>query len=642
MDPGAASWVQRVTAAANATGDPTIAHTTMAEAAQRVRTVAAGGAPHNWGIEPNPPSLMRHVRNRALLAASSAGGRMHAHAMGGAGPQWGGRPAPHAAMRFPGASGVVSLVPGAPAVPMHPSLAGASSASSASIGVAGLQGPAAATAAAPGRTVKRARGAAETAEGGHEPNGDSTAASGRQALGLASTTGSGRAIRSKSALKDRAARFGLPVPDPVARPAKRSAMAASPKGDTAGDDDDDQDAPRSRKGRRKARAAKARAAAQAHGAWEDSSALLRAASGKAALVSKAASLDAPALRGTSTELTRQYLRLTADPDPSQVRPPKILPAALAAICRAWREGSATYVWVCDRLKAVRQDIVVQRLVSPLAVRAYEAHARIAAEVGDAGEFNQCQTQLIGLHASPLLAAQGEWFAQSRAEFIAYRLIYYCRSAEDADAEALIGELSDSDMAEPCIAHALRVRRAVAMGDWAGFLGPLAEAAPNRSIDLMRMVAHRMRVAGLASLCQALRPRIPLSRAASLLGFGPAWAPVARGSGLIEAELEAGNFVGCKEPDATVAGAAHGSLPPLAVRAFRRIAEHCGAVLVHCDTAVPAARLDGDEAVADEWEQATGSSARDFSGDLALEIDCKSSAIDSAAKPLESLQANRVF
>ena len=617
----------------------------MAKAAQRVRAVAAGGAPHNWGIEPNPPSLMRHVRNRAMLAAASAGGGPHSRAAGGAAPQWGGGPAPQAAMRFPGRSGVVSLVPGAPAVPMHPSLASAPSASAASMGVAGLQDPA----AAPGRTGKRARGTADAAGGGLLSPAGSAAAAGHPTHGLASTTGTGRAIRSKSALRDRAARFGLSSPDAASRPAKRSAMAKAAKGGASGteqeedDGDDDADAaPRSRRGKRKARAAKARAAAQPRTASDDRAALLRAASGKAALVSKATSLDAPALRGTSTELTRQYLRLTADPDPSQVRPPEVLPAALAAICRAWREGTATYVWACDRLKAVRQDIVVQRLVSPLAVRAYEAHARIAAEVGDAGEFNQCQTQLIGLHASPLLATQGQWLAQSRAEFIAYRLIYYCRSAEDADAEALIGELSDSDMAEPCIAHALRVRRAVAMSDWASFLGPLAEAAPNRSIDLMRMLAHRMRVAGLAALCQALRPRIPLGRAASLLGFGPAWAPVARGAGLVEAELEAGNFAGCKEPDTRAAEAAHRLSSPLAVRAFRRFAEHCGASLVHGDTAEPAPRLGGDAAASDEWERTPEARSRSFPTDLALAIDCKSSAIDSAAKPLETLQANRVF
>ena len=206
MDPGAASWVQRVTAAANATGDPAIAHTTMAEAAQRVRAVAAGGAPHNWGIEPNPPSLMRHVRNRAMLAAASAGGGPHSRAAGGAAPQWGGGPAPQAAMRFPGRSGVVSLVPGAPAVPMHPSLASAPSASAASMGVAGLQDPA----AAPGRTGKRARGTADAAGGGLLSPAGSAAAAGHPTHGLASTTGTGRAIRSISALRERAARCDNP------------------------------------------------------------------------------------------------------------------------------------------------------------------------------------------------------------------------------------------------------------------------------------------------------------------------------------------------------------------------------------------------------------------------------------------------
>jgi SAC3 family protein LENG8/THP3 len=134
------------------------------------------------------------------------------------------------------------------------------------------------------------------------------------------------------------------------------------------------------------------------------------------------------VKGTSTILEKEYLRLTAPPRPELVRPRVILQEHLNNLKqeyygldtftsdknksllagrertpqsewvkdtdhkeqrkqqnRCHRPRRRDYLWFCSQLKAVRQDCTVQRIQGEFAVDVYETHARIALQEGDLNE-----------------------------------------------------------------------------------------------------------------------------------------------------------------------------------------------------------------------------------------------------------------
>jgi hypothetical protein len=85
-----------------------------------------------------------------------------------------------------------------------------------------------------------------------------------------------------------------------------------------------------------------------------------------------------AIVGTCAELEKPYLRLTAAPDPSTVRPLQILKKTLEMLKSRWRKEH-NYTFVCDQFKSLRQDLTVQRIKNEFTVKVYETHSRIAIE-----------------------------------------------------------------------------------------------------------------------------------------------------------------------------------------------------------------------------------------------------------------------
>ncbi|XP_021910240.1 SAC3 family protein A isoform X2 [Carica papaya] len=216
--------------------------------------------------------------------------------------------------------------------------------------------------------------------------------------------------------------------------------------------------------------------------------------------------DALTVKGTCQELEKRYLRLTSAPDPSSVRREEVLEKALLMV----QNSQKNYLYKCDQLKSIRQDLTVQRIHNQLTVKVYETHARLALEAGDLPEYNQCQSQLKSLYA--------EGIEGCRREFSAYNLLcVILHSNNNRDLSSSMAGLSKEAKKNEVIKHALAVRSAVTSGNYVMFFR-LYKTAPNLSSCLMDLYVEKMRYKALNCMSRSYRPTLSVSYIAQVLGF----------------------------------------------------------------------------------------------------------------------------
>jgi hypothetical protein len=174
------------------------------------------------------------------------------------------------------------------------------------------------------------------------------------------------------------------------------------------------------------------------------------------------------------------------------------------------EGEAadvSYLWVCEQLKAVRQDLTVQHIQNQFAADVYEAHARIALSERDLGEFNQCQTRLQALFAD-----HGVGTDESKEEFAAYNVLYllYAQlkySQPGTDLASAVQNLPPRVRASRGVRWALAVRGAIERGDYRAVLTRLWGAAPAQGRLVLDLLVGHVRHGALRSVCLTARPAV---------------------------------------------------------------------------------------------------------------------------------------
>ncbi|XP_073017293.1 SAC3 family protein A [Primulina eburnea] len=216
--------------------------------------------------------------------------------------------------------------------------------------------------------------------------------------------------------------------------------------------------------------------------------------------------DSLTVKGTCQEIEKRYLRLTSAPDPATVRPEEVLEKALLMV----QNSQKNYLYKCDQLKSIRQDLTVQRIRNELTVKVYEMHARLSMEVGDLPEYNQCQSQLKTLYAEGIRGCD--------MEFAAYNLLcVILHSNNNREILSAMSRLSADARKDVAVKHALSVHAAVTSGNYVTFFR-LYKTAPNISTFFMDLYVEKMRYAAVKCMCRSYRPTVPISYIAQILGF----------------------------------------------------------------------------------------------------------------------------
>ncbi|CAE8691729.1 unnamed protein product [Polarella glacialis] len=208
------------------------------------------------------------------------------------------------------------------------------------------------------------------------------------------------------------------------------------------------------------------------------------------------------LQGLSEDLERPYVRFTALPRPTDVRPVRVLQKSFDLVKERWAKDK-DWVWAGEMLRSIRQDLTVQIVRSAFTVQVYEFCARAALKVGDFKQFDQCSTHLEELHGDTELKAN-----ENEPEFLAYRLLYLSLQGEGGLALSAFlrrrgGAIRrEAAAGHPQLAPAWRLRAALSAGRLPKDLG-----SHFSSLALFAVLLDNARLRQLVAVCRAVKPGV---------------------------------------------------------------------------------------------------------------------------------------
>ena len=226
------------------------------------------------------------------------------------------------------------------------------------------------------------------------------------------------------------------------------------------------------------------------------------------------------IKGKCQDVDKGYLRLTEAADPALIRPLPVLKQALDKVKAKYLEEE-DYVYACDQLKSIRQDLTVQGIKGRFTAHVYETHGRIALEQGDLNEYQACQVRLQEMAKSGTKIAYDE--------FTCYRLLYSLHVGSKLELQSTLSEIekdkqeaatpsSRNPSANASTTFALEVIKAVRSANTSKFFSLYKEAVEHgQSVYILDFMLNGMREQATESIVKAYLC-YPLSSYLSLLAF----------------------------------------------------------------------------------------------------------------------------
>jgi hypothetical protein len=228
------------------------------------------------------------------------------------------------------------------------------------------------------------------------------------------------------------------------------------------------------------------------------------------------------LVGTSEALEKTYLRLTQAAQADQVRSLSVLQVAFEQLMSRWERQHVEYSYICEQLKAIRQDLQVQGLGAhcQLTFEVYETHARLAILHDDVAELSQCLSMLKTLYQENHSGSN-----PNRKEFLGYRILLGLYNGSWLDIRVLLREdklLADAIAAATRTASTndslviiMQLVTALARQDYFSFIR-VRNCLPVTARHLVSWFDHHIDKEALNTIQTAYRPSVPLQLVERLL------------------------------------------------------------------------------------------------------------------------------
>lgn len=202
------------------------------------------------------------------------------------------------------------------------------------------------------------------------------------------------------------------------------------------------------------------------------------------------------LVGLSTAIEKPFLRLCGPPDPHTIRSEGVLRESFKLVMEKWN-SERNWRYCEEQFRSIRQDLMVQGIQNEFTLEVYESNGRIAMQNHDLGQFNQCQAQLPHLYRILCVPLEGS----NKNEFLCYRLLYLALQNMRYDLLRVVGELSPAEKMCTSIQYAMKIRVALAEGNYHRYF-MLYEEAPFYGRHLLDMFRDKLRMHYLIYMASA--------------------------------------------------------------------------------------------------------------------------------------------